>query len=127
MTEGTQTVLLVGDRPPQSREIAYAFPNDVTVLFARDANEALRLMHETIPSVVVTEIRSGSAGGYGLLRDMAANERLRDVPRLILLERRQDSWLAAQAGATSYRVMPTTDEELVEEVLALVQKAGISG
>jgi hypothetical protein len=57
---------------------------------------------------------------------MAATERLREVPRLILLERRQDSWLAAQAGATSYRVMPITDQELVEEALALLSKAGIS-
>ena len=126
MTDGTQTVLIVGDRPPLSRETAYAFPDHVTVSFARDANEALRLMQETVPSVLVTDIRAGSAGGYGLLRDMAANERLREVPRLILLERRQDSWLAAQAGATSYRVMPISDEDLVEEALALVPKAGIS-
>jgi CheY-like chemotaxis protein len=126
MTEGAQTVLIVSDRPPLSREIAFAFPDDVTVVFAGDANEARRLMQETIPSVVVTDIRAGSAGGYGLLRDMAATGRLREVPRLILLERRQDSWLAGQAGATRYRVMPITDEELVEEALALLPKAGIS-
>ena len=35
MTEGTQTVLIVGDRPPLSRETAYAFPDDVTVLFRK--------------------------------------------------------------------------------------------
>jgi CheY-like chemotaxis protein len=126
MTEGAQTVLMVGDRPPLSREIAYAFPDEVTVLFAGDASEALRLMRETTPSVVVTDMRAGSAGGYGLLRDMAADVHLREVPRLILLERRQDSWLAAQAGASSYRVMPVSDEELVEEALALVPEAGIS-
>ena len=126
MTEGAQTVLIVGDRLLLSRETAYAFPDDVTVFFASDANEALRRMQEVIPSVVVADIRAGSSGGYGLLRDMAATERLREVPRLILLERRQDSWLAAQAGATSYRVMPITDEELVEEALALLPKAGIS-
>jgi CheY-like chemotaxis protein len=90
-------------------------------LFARDASEAMKLMSEIPPSVVVTDIRTGSAGGYGLSREMAANEQLRRIPRLILLERRQDSWLARQAGAR-FRVMPISDDDLVEEVLLLASK-----
>ena len=122
MTERSQTVLVVSDRPPLSPEIAYAFPDEVTVLFAVDASEAMRQMSEITPSVVVTDIRTGNAGGYGLSLEMSANERLRAVPRLILLERRQDSWLAQQAGATRYRVMPMADDELVEEALSLASK-----
>lgn len=119
MTEGSQTVLVVSDHRPHSVEIAFAFPDEWTVSFAKDSIEAWQLMGETIPSVVVMDIRTGNAGGYGLARDMVANERLREVPRLILLERPQDSWLAKQAGATSYRVMPVTNDELVEVVVAL--------
>jgi PleD family two-component response regulator len=122
MTERSQTVLVVSDRPPLSPEIAYAFPDEVTVLFAVDASEAMRQMSEITPSVVVTDIRTGNAGGYGLSLEMSANERLRAVPRLILLERHQDSWLAQQAGATRYRVMPMADDELVEEALSLASK-----
>jgi PleD family two-component response regulator len=122
MTERSQTVLVVSDRPPLSPEIAYAFPDEVTVLFAVDASEAMRQMSEITPSVVVTDIRTGNAGGYGLSLEMTANERLRAVPRLILLERHQDSWLAQQAGATRYRVMPMADDELVEEALSLASK-----
>jgi DNA-binding response OmpR family regulator len=122
MTERSQTVLVVSDRPPLSPGIACAFPDDVTVLFAIDATEAMQLMSEISPSVVVADIRTGNAGGYGLSREMAANERLREIPRLILLERRQDSWLARQAGATRYRVMPISGDELVEEVLLLASK-----
>jgi CheY-like chemotaxis protein len=122
MTERSQTVLVVSDRPPLSPDIACAFPDDVTVLFAVDASEAMQLMNEISPSVVVTDIRTGNAGGYGLSREMAANERLREIPRLILLERRQDSWLAQQAGATRYCVMPISGDELVEEVLLLASK-----
>ena len=122
MTERSQTVLVVSDRPPLSPEIAYAFPDDVTVLFAVDASEAMRLMTEVTPSVVVSDIRTGNAGGYGLSREMTANERLQAVPRLILLERRQDSWLAQQAGATRYRVMPISDDEVVKEALSLASE-----
>jgi len=122
MTEGSLSVLVVTDHRPLSSQIAYAFPEGVAVSFATDANEARRMMRETTPSVVVMDIRTGNAGGYGLSRDMVADARLSDVPRLVLLERHQDSWLAKQAGATRYRVMPISDEELVEEALALASE-----
>jgi len=125
MTEPSQTVLVVGDDRSTISEIAYAFPDEVTVSFAGDAREALQLMRETIPSVVIMDIRTGSAGGYGLARDMVANDRLRNVPRFILLERPQDSWLAKQAGATLSRVLPIPNDELVEEALALA--SGVTG
>ncbi len=118
MTKPSQTVLVVSD-DRSSTEFAYAFPDEVTVSFAEDAREALQLMRKTTPSIVIMEIRTGSAGGYGLSRDMVANDRLRNVPRFILLERPQDSWLAKQAGATLCRVMPIPTDELVEEALAL--------
>jgi len=126
MAEPSQTVLVVGDDPPLSSVIAYAFPDGVAVSFAEDAREALLLMRETTPSVVIMEIRTGSAGGYGLSRDMVANDRLRNVPRFILLERPQDSWLAKQAGATLCRVMPIPNDELVEEALALASEVTTS-
>jgi len=125
MTKGSLTVLVVSDRLPLSHEIAYAFPDDATVLFERDALKAMQLMSEITPSVVVMDIRTGNAGGFGLSREMAANERLREIPRLVLIERRQDSWLAQQAGATSYRVMPISDGEIVEEALLLVTKEAV--
>jgi len=125
MTERSQTVLMVSDRPPLSHQIAYAFPDEVTVSFAGDALEAMQLMSDITPSVVVMDIRTGNAGGYGLSREMTANERLRGIPRLFLLERRQDAWLAQQGGATSYRVMPISDDEIVRETLALATKAGV--
>ena len=124
MTEGSQTVLLVSDRP-LSHEIAYAFPDEVTVSFAGDALEAMQFMIEFTPSVVVMDIRTGNAGGFGLSREMAANERLLGIPRLVLLERRQDSWLAQQAGATRYRVMPISDDEIAHEALLLATKEAV--
>ena len=116
--------MLVSDRP-LSHEITYAFPDEVTVSFAVDALEAMQLMSKITPSVVVMDIRTGNAGGFGLSREMAANERLQGIPRLVLLERRQDSWLAQQAGATSYRVMPISDNEIAQEALLLAAKEAV--
>lgn len=126
MIESSKSVLVVGDAPSTSSEIAYAFSDEVSVSFAEDAREAWQLMRKTIPSVVIMDMRAGSAGGYGLARDMAANNRLRDVPRFILLERRQDSWLAKQAGANLFRVRPIPADELAELALSLASGEGVS-
>lgn len=123
MSESSLAVLVVSDDPHLSTEIVYAFPDHVGVSFAHDAREAWTSMSDFVPSIVLLDMRAGSAGGYGLSRDMAANDRLRAVPRLILLERPQDGWLAQQAGASAYRVKPVPTDELVEETLALASPA----
>ncbi|MGH2749989.1 MAG: hypothetical protein ACRDK3_03825 [Actinomycetota bacterium] len=126
MTKSSLAVLVVSDDPHLSSEIVYAFPDHVGVSFAHDAREAWSSMSDFVPSIVVLDLRAGSAGGYGLARDMEANDRLRAVPRLILLERPQDGWLAGQAGASAYRVKPIPTDELVEETLALAAGAAPS-
>jgi DNA-binding response OmpR family regulator len=122
MAESSPVVLVVSDDPHLSAEFVYAFPDDVTVSFAPNAREALAAMSETIPSVVIADIRTGSAGGYGLSREMSATDRLKAVPRLMLLERAQDSWLAKQAGASKYVIKPIPPDELVERAMELVSQ-----
>jgi DNA-binding response OmpR family regulator len=122
MAESSPVILVVSDDPHLSAEFAYAFPDDVTVSFTLNAREALVSLSETIPSVVITDIRTGSAGGYGLSREMSANDRLKAIPRLMLLERAQDSWLSKQAGATDYVVKPIPADELVRRALELASQ-----
>ena len=119
MPEPAQTVLVVSGDPDFTAEIAYGFPQGIDVSFARDAREAAAVMKETIPSVVVVDIQAGSAGGFGLSREMDASDELRGVPRLVLLDRPQDAWLARQARATEFRVKPVESGELVATALAL--------
>jgi len=122
MAESSPVILVVSDDPHLSAEFAYAFPDDVTVSFSPNAREALVSMSEIIPSVVIADIRTGSAGGYGLSREMSADDRLKAVPRLMLLERAQDSWLSKQAGATDYVVKPVPANELVQRALGLASQ-----
>jgi DNA-binding response OmpR family regulator len=122
MAESSPLILVVSDDPHLTAEFVYAFPEDVTVAFAPNARAALSTMSETIPSLVIADIRTGSAGGYGLSREMSATDRLKAVPKLMLLERAQDSWLSKQAGATDYVVKPIPADELVERALDLASQ-----
>lgn len=117
--ERLPVVLVVSDDPHIRDDVEFGFSPAVDVRLAGDAREAWGSMSVDVPAVVVVDIQTGSAGGYGLLRDMELNERLIDVPVMLLLERAQDGWLARQVGADVYRVKPIEVTELVESALKL--------
>jgi DNA-binding response OmpR family regulator len=80
-------------------------------------------MKETIPSAVVVDLQTGSAGGVSLLREMQQHASLSSIPVLVLLEREQDAWLANNFGAAAHLTKPVQTSELVSTVLALLDKA----
>lgn len=115
------TVVLLSDDDHLREALLFGSPNGVEISFAKDAREAWKLMTSSVPSVLVGEIRSGSAGAVGLARDMSQHRLLKDVPILMLLERGQDEWLARQAGAHKTLVQPVGSEALITETLALME------
>jgi CheY-like chemotaxis protein len=117
-------VLVVSDDVLVREQARWAFPTGVTVSFAVDSRDAWQQLQERAPSVVVVDMQTGNAGGYGLTRDMSEDERLARVPVVILLEREQDEWLARSSGATAYRTKPLAPGDLVREVLTAAQHGG---
>jgi len=106
-----------------AEEARRGFAQDLEIVNASDAREALRLLRTFVPACVVIDIHTGSSGGVGLSRDMRDVPHLRDVPILMLLERDQDRWLAGQAGADAIRTKPLGTSDLVAEVTALIGSA----
>lgn len=122
MTTPTDTtkVLVVTDDPQVRDATTYGFPSGVDILTARDARDAWRILADVVPSVVIVDMQTGSAGGFSLAKDMAHADRLASVPLFILLERDQDAWLARQAGARLYRTKPVEMDQLVSDALSLL-------
>jgi DNA-binding response OmpR family regulator len=116
----TRGILVVTDDPSLRREAELAFPTDFDVVVVRDAREGWRELSAWTPAVVVVDLLAGSAGGYGLGRDMSQDRRLAKVPILMLLDRPQDGWLARQAGAKAFRTKPIDTTELAASALDLV-------
>lgn len=116
-------IFVVSD-DPRVRDIAGdGFGDSVQVTFAADAREALEILRRGIPAVAVVDMHAGSAGGFALCKDMAADPRLAEVPVLMLLERDQDAWLAREAGAAMYKTKPVDPAELVGSVSALISSS----
>jgi DNA-binding response OmpR family regulator len=106
-----------------AEEARLGLPDELEVVPAADAREALALLRTFVPACVIIDIHTGSAGGVGLSRDMQDIPHLRGVPILMLLERDQDRWLAGQAGADAIRTKPLGTTDLVDEVTQLLDAA----
>jgi DNA-binding response OmpR family regulator len=119
-------ILVVTDDQHVRAEVVDAFPSDLLVKLAADSREASRLMERLTPALVIVDLRTGSAGGYGLVRDMAQDGRLNDVPVMMLLERPQDAWLAKTAGASLIRTKPISTEQLIRDARSLIPSAAAS-
>jgi DNA-binding response OmpR family regulator len=120
----TIRVLVVTSDPLVTQAAQYGFPSNVEVVLARDAREAQRVMQSMVPSAVLIDIHTGSAGGYALSRDMSQDTRLSSIPIMMLLERDQDLWLARQARARVARTKPIEVGDLVTDLMALVSQDG---
>ena len=109
-------VVVVTDETRLGAEISDGLPTGFSVRRAGDAREAWEVMRSVTPAVVVVDIRTGSAGGVALARDMSQDRRLDNVPILMLLERPQDEWLARTAGARVIRTRPVSVELLARDI-----------
>ncbi|MDQ3661244.1 MAG: response regulator [Actinomycetota bacterium] len=116
-------LLVVTDDPRVQEELRYALPTGVSARFAADARSAWKELQTGTPTVVVVDIQTGSAGGYGLTKDMGTRPEFAQVPVVMLLERAQDSWLAKQAGAVSFVCKPVAATSLVRECMEAVRSS----
>jgi len=119
-SEGTAEVLVVTDDPIVREAARFGFSHGTRVVFALDARQALESIQGHKPSVAIVDLQTGSAGGFGLIRDVRATSALADLPVLLLVERKQDEWLAKQAGATAIGCKPIGAGDLVRATLALI-------
>jgi DNA-binding response OmpR family regulator len=109
-------LLVVTDDPSVRDELQFGLSTESEVLLAIDAREAKIKMSETVPLAVVVDLQTGSEGGFSLARDMADDQRLAQVPIILLLERPQDAWLAKQAGAAAYLVKPVDAPQVLRSI-----------
>lgn len=121
MADEAIAVLVVTMDPLVREEARYGFSENVTVELVTDAREALHLMGDHVPDVAVVDIQTGSAGGFGLVREMRQTVGLQDVPVLMLLDRDQDAWLARSAGAKKHLTKPIDSARLASEALSLLR------
>lgn len=87
---------------------------------AADGEQGLAVARRELPDIVVADEFASRAGAFALAKDLrGATEPFAGLI-VILLERRQDAWLAKWSGADLWFVKPVDAFELADRMLELV-------
>ena len=87
---------------------------------ARNGEVGLRLAWRETPDVVVADEIASRMGAFAMARDLRGAEHPFTGAIVILLDRRQDVWLANWSGADAWFVKPVDPFELADRLLDLV-------
>jgi CheY-like chemotaxis protein len=93
---------------------------------ARNGREALAAAREETPLLALIDLSMPTLDGWGLLREMRADERTRSVPCVAVtaFAANQDRQRALAAGFDAYISKPFRSKELIELVNSFARKAG---
>ncbi len=131
MNLGTETRFLVVDDFATMRRIIRGLLKEIgyaDVDEAEDGQQALSKLKHGDFDFVVSDINMPVMDGFGLLREIRADERLRPLPVLMVTAeaRKEDIVTAAQLGASGYIVKPFTKgtlEDKLERILVRAERA----
>jgi diguanylate cyclase len=121
------TILLLDDEP-DSLEVVMEILSDTgaEVIAARDALDALRLLEEKRPQILISDIGMPGLDGFAVVRRLRAlaDPDLAAMPALALsgFARKEDRQRAVDSGFTDYLVKPVTPALLVDAVAALIEE-----
>jgi chemosensory pili system protein ChpA (sensor histidine kinase/response regulator) len=88
------------------------------VLTAKDGLEALELLRETLPAVMLVDIEMPRMDGFDLTRNVRGDPRTQDIPIIIISSRTADKHRnqAAALGVNAFLGKPFQEAELLEQI-----------
>ena len=92
----------------------------IRFLEAGDGAAGVAVARRERPDVVVTDEIASPAGGFALARDLRGAMEPYPGGIVILLDRRQDTWLARWSGADAWFVKPVDPFALADRLVELV-------
>ncbi|HEX9888681.1 MAG TPA: response regulator [Nitriliruptorales bacterium] len=95
------------------------------VLTVPDGVQALRVVQDFDPDVIVLDVMMPVANGHEVARRLKAIPKLRDIPLVFCsaLSSGSDTWEGWQLGADSYIAKPFDNERFIDELLRVTRQA----
>jgi len=119
------TILVVEDEPSIQELIAASLAQSGhKVLRADSAEDALRLVSETLPDVVLLDWMLPGMSGIQYARRLRNEERTRSLPIIMLTARSEehDKVAGLEAGADDYLTKPFSPRELLARIKAVLRR-----
>lgn len=126
MTSNRPTVLIVEDEPAQREVLAYNLEAEgFRVVSAGDGEEALLMVAEETPDVIVLDWMMPHLSGIELCRRLKIRPETRAIPIIMLSARSEevDKVRGLETGADDYVIKPYSVLELMARVKAQLRRA----
>jgi DNA-binding NarL/FixJ family response regulator len=121
----SKRLLVVDDEPNLLRAVAACLKaENYEVTTARSANEALMHLAESVPDLIISDIRMPGMDGYQLARQLRASQRTALVPIVFLTAKDEtaDRIEGFRAGVDAYLTKPFEPDELIAVVNGILTR-----
>src|ERR1043165_8637146 len=121
----SKRLLVIDDEPNLLRAVAACLKaEDYEVSTARSGHEALLQLAESVPDLVISDIRMPGMDGYKLARQLRGSPRTALVPIVFLTAKDEtaDRIEGFRAGIDAYLTKPFEPDELIAVVNAILQR-----
>ena len=116
-------ILIVDDEPNIVMILEYTFKKqNFEVFIARDGSEALDILEENKPDVVLLDIMMPHVDGYQTLKHIKKTKSLKDTKVAFLTAKNKASDIekGLKLGADKYLIKPFSVKKIVSEILELL-------
>jgi chemosensory pili system protein ChpA (sensor histidine kinase/response regulator) len=116
-------VLVVDDSLTMRKVLARLLEREgFEVLVAKDGLDAMQLLQETTPDVILTDIEMPRMDGFGLARNIRDDARTVHTPLIMISSRTADKHqnLAKDIGVDAFFGKPVQDDDLINKVNELI-------
>ncbi|MHB1025814.1 MAG: response regulator [Desulfobacteria bacterium] len=123
-------ILVVEDSPTQAEKLKHLLQAQrYRIRIAKNGSEALSLLQESRPSLVITDVLMPVMNGYELCAAIKGQESLRDIPVILLtsLSDPKDVLEALKCGANNFITKPYDDAYLLSHIRYILANAETQG
>jgi chemosensory pili system protein ChpA (sensor histidine kinase/response regulator) len=102
--------------------------NGLRVMTAKDGIDAIRVMHEAKPDIILLDIEMPNMDGYEFAKHARNDELMSDVPIIMITSRTGDKHRARaiEIGVNDYLGKPYQDSQLLDSIRRLLDEKGIT-
>jgi PAS domain S-box-containing protein len=112
-------ILIVEDSPTQAEQLQHILElHDYQVTHAADGKQALALLRECTPTMVISDIMMPEMNGYQLCQQIKSDERLKNIPVVLLtsLSDPVDIVRGMECGADNFLTKPYDEQMLLSRI-----------
>jgi two-component system sensor histidine kinase/response regulator len=116
-------ILMVEDSPTQAEELKYILEKKgYRVLSAPNGKQALELLNNSRPDIVISDVVMPEMDGYELCKRLRAEERFNNIPVILVttLSDPKDVIKGLECGANNFIVKPYDERYLISRIQYLI-------